>query len=101
MENLERFKDLSKKHNTEIVLEFDKGCDWFSYEEDAACGYPLQISTSNPDQLVPSENIFTAIGESVYSLAEAIMSEEVKRLYFNSEELLYSCFDDLEDELTD
>jgi len=100
MENLEKFKDLSKKHNTEIVLKFDKSCDWFFYEEDAACGYPLQISTSNPNQLVPSENIFTAIGESVYSLSEAIMSEEVKRLYFSSEELLYSCFDDLEDELS-
>tara|TARA_Y100000741_G_C18031984_1_gene468693 strand:+ start:58 stop:363 length:306 start_codon:yes stop_codon:yes gene_type:complete len=99
MENLERFKELAEKHNTEIILEWDETCDWFFYEEDGACGYPLQISTSKPNQLVPSENIYSAIGESVYSLAEAIMNEDVKRLYFNSEELLYSNFEDLEDEL--
>ena len=80
MENLERFKELAEKHNTEIILEWDESCDWFFYEEDGACGYPLQISTSKPNQLVPSENIYSAIGESVYSLAEAIMDEDVKRL---------------------
>lgn len=99
MENLERLKDLVEKHNTEIVLERDESCDWFFYEEDGACGYPLQISTPNPNRLVPSENIFSVIGESVQSLAEAIMNDDVKKLYFNSEELLYSNFEDLEYEL--
>ena len=99
MENLERLKELVEKHNTEIVLEPDESCDWFFYEEDGACGYPLQISTPNPNRLVPSENIFSVIGESVQSLAEAIMNDDVKKLYFNSEELLYSNFEALEYEL--
>ena len=99
MENLERLNELAKKHNTEIVLEMDESCDWFFYEEDGACGHPLQISVSNPNQMVPSENIFSVIGESVQSLAEAIMNDDVKKLYFNSEELLYSYYEDLEREL--
>ena len=99
MENLSRFKELAAQHNTEIVLEKTKDCDWFFYEEDGACGYPLQISTPNESDLVPSEHIYSAIEESVCALAEAIMDPVINKVYFNSEELLRSCFDELEGEL--
>ncbi len=99
MENLSRFKELAAQHNTEIVLEKTEGCDWFFYEEDGACGHPLQISTPNESGLVPSEHIYSAIEESVYALVEVIMNPAVNKVYFNSEELLRSYFDELEGEL--
>jgi len=50
-------------------------------------------------KIIPSENIYAAIGESVYGLAEAIMNEDVNKLWFHCEELLYSFSDDLFNEL--
>ena len=101
MENLEEFKRLAKQHNTEILLLGDDytDCDWFFYEEDGACGHPLFISSPKMHKIIPSENIYAAIGESVYGLAEAIISEDVNKLWFHCEELLYSFSDDLFNEL--
>ena len=99
MENLSRLKELAALHNTEVVLERAEDCDWFFFEEDGACGYPLQISTPNESSLVPSEHIYSAIEEGVYALVEVIMSPDVNKVYFNSEELLLSYFDELESEL--
>ena len=46
MENLERFKELAEKHNTEIILEWDESCDWFFMKKmelvDIHCKYLLQ-----------------------------------------------------------
>ena len=101
MENLEEFKRLAKQHNTEILLlgEDNSNCDWFFYEEDGACGYPLIISSPKLDNIIPSENIYSAIGESVYGLAEAVMNGNVKSLWFHCEELLHSFSDELFEEL--
>ena len=49
--------------------------------------------------MIPSENIYSSIGESVYGLAEAIMDEDVNKLWFNCEEFLDSFSDDLFNEL--
>ena len=99
MENLSRFKELYCTTQHRSCVRKTKDCDWFFYEEDGACGYPLQISTPNESDLVPSEHIYSAIEESVCALAEVIMSPDVNKVYFNSEELLDSYFDELEGEL--
>tara|TARA_B100000795_G_scaffold10413_1_gene7314 strand:+ start:244 stop:552 length:309 start_codon:yes stop_codon:yes gene_type:complete len=100
MENIERLIQLSKKYNTEIVQTWDDNCDWFFYEESDSSGYPVYISTSNPKKIVISEDAFSVIGESSFSLSAAIMNEDVKKLYFDvdaSEVLEVS--DDVFDEL--
>tara|TARA_S200000501_G_scaffold210551_1_gene197800 strand:+ start:917 stop:1072 length:156 start_codon:yes stop_codon:yes gene_type:complete len=49
--------------------------------------------------LVPAENIFSSIEESTDSLVEAIINDDVKKLYFNSEEVICSYIEDLEEGL--
>lgn len=101
MENLEEFKILAKKHNTEIVLSNNdhSECDWLFYEDEGACGYPLFISRPKNKDIDPSSNIYTSLQSSVSGLVDAIMDQNVNKLWFNCDDVLEECSYELFEEL--
>jgi hypothetical protein len=73
--------ELVKKHfGVEFVDTHSKGLDYYVYSDECADGYEVTVATSDPDNLVISEDIYYYVNDVACSVAEAI-KDGAKKIY--------------------
>ena len=72
----------------DVPINNDNGCDWYFYEDTSKDGYTVWISTNNPENIVPSENVFYYPYDFEF-FKEIVNQPTIKKIgWFFDEELL-------------